>query len=74
MTKIQLEILFQMAGEDNHACNRLKTFCAEIFKSLLNPNPTFLKDLFKPKVTTKPVREKYEMNLATPKNNQGMFG
>ena len=45
----------------------------EIFKSLNNLNPVFLKEIFYFKESNRPVREKYKLNLQIPKINQVRF-
>ena len=35
----------------------------EIFKTLLDINPSFVKDIFKLRMTNRPTREKYKLNL-----------
>ena len=42
----------------------------EIFESLNNLKPVFLKDIFYFKESNRPVREKYKLNLQIPKINQ----
>ena len=50
-----------------------RSLCIEIFKSL-NINPSFIKDIFKLRMTNRPTREKYKLNLEIPKSNQVRFG
>ena len=51
----------------------LRKLCKEIFKSLNNLNPVFLKEIFYFKESNRPVREKYKLNLQIPKINQVRF-
>ena len=53
---------------------RTRILCIEIFKTLNNLNPTFMKEIFKLKETERLVREKYKLNLEVPKWNQVTFG
>ena len=52
---------------------RLRTFCVEIFKTLNNVNPSFMKEIFSLRQTDRPVREKYKLNLDIPSYNQVTF-
>ena len=52
----------------------LKNLCIEIFKTLNNLNPSFIKDLFNYHVVNHPVRDKYKLNLEIPKVNQVKYG
>ena len=51
-----------------------RSLCIEIFKTLNNTNPSFINDIFKLRMTNRPTREKYKLNLEIPKSNQGRFG
>ena len=53
---------------------RLRTLCVEIFKSLNNLNPSFMKEIFTLRQADRPVREKYKLNLDIPSYNQVTFG
>ena len=50
------------------------SLCIEIFKTLNDINPSFMKDIFKLRMTDRPTREKYKPNLEIPKSNQVRFG
>ena len=52
---------------------RLGTLCAEIFKTLNNLNPSFIKKIFSLRQTDRPVGEKYKLNLDIPSYNQVTF-
>ena len=54
--------------------NCLLTLCIEIFKTLNNLNPSFMKEIFSVRQTNRPVREKYKLNLDFPSYNQETFG
>ena len=53
---------------------RLRTLCVEIFKTLNNINPSFMKEIFSLGQTDRPVREKYKLNLEFLSYNQVTFG
>ena len=53
---------------------RLRTLCAEIYKTLNNLNPSFMNNIFKLKVSDREVRDKYKLNLDIPKWNRRTFG
>ena len=54
--------------------NRLRTLCIEVFKTLKNLNPSFVKEIFSLRQTNRPVCEKYKLNLDIPSYNQVTFG
>ena len=51
----------------------VRTLCVEIFKTLNNLNPSFMKEIFSLRQTDRPVWEKYELNLDIPSYNQVTF-
>ena len=53
---------------------RLRALCIEIFKTLNNLNPSFMKEIFSLRQTNRPVWEKYKLNLDIPSYNQVTFG
>ena len=48
----------------------LRTLSIEIFKTLNNLNPSFMKEIFSLRQTNKPVQEKYKLNLDCSSYNQ----
>ena len=47
-----------------------RALCTEVFKTMIDLNPSYMKDLFERSVSNKRlVRENYKMNLVTPKTN-----
>ena len=54
--------------------SRLRTLCIEIFKTVNNLNPIFMKEMFKLRETNRLVREQYMMNLDFPKFHQVTLG
>ena len=53
---------------------RLRTLCVEIYKTLNDLNPSFMNNIFKLKINSREVRDKYKLNLDIPKWNQRTFG
>ena len=51
-----------------------RSLCIEIFKILIDINYSFIKDIFKLKMTNRPTQEKYKLNLEIRKSNQVRFG
>ena len=51
-----------------------RSLCIEIFKTLNDINPSFIKGIFKLRMTNRPTREKYKLNLEIPKSTQVRFG
>ena len=54
--------------------NRLRLLCIEIYKTINNVNPEFMKHLFSLRKTSRLIREKYILNLNIPVHNQVTFG
>ena len=54
--------------------NRLRILCIEIYKTINNLNPEFMRDLFSLRETNRLTREKYMLNLSLPVHNQVTFG
>ena len=53
---------------------RLRTLCLEIYKTFNDLNPSFMNNIFIPKINDREVRDKYKLNLNIPKWNQRTFG
>ena len=53
---------------------RLRALCVELYKTINNLNPNFMRNLFKLQFTNRPVREKYQMNIIIPEFNQVYYG
>ena len=68
------ETLLRKSGRTTVNVPNLKNLCQEIFKSLNNLNPVFVKEIFYFKEWNRPVREKYKLNLQIPKIDQKRFG
>ena len=54
--------------------NRLRLLCIEIYKTVNNLNPEFMRDLFSLREIGRLIREKYMLNLSIPVHNQVTFG
>ena len=50
------------------------SLCIEIFDTLNDINPNFIKDIFMLRMANRLTREKYQLNLEIVKSNQGRFG
>ena len=53
---------------------RLRFLCVEIYKTINNLNPSFIKQFFELRETNKKIREKYRLNLNISNYNQVTFG
>ena len=47
--------------------------CIEIFKTLNNLNPSFMKEIFELRLSSRPVIEQYKLNFNIPKKRQVTF-
>ena len=68
------EDLLLKSGFSSINVTRLRTLCIEIFKTLNDLNPSFMKENFNLRQTNRPVREKCKLNLVIPSYNQVTFG
>ena len=48
----------------------LSSLCVEIYKSINSINPSFMKEIFRLKVTNRAVCNQYRLNLDIPKVNK----
>ena len=53
---------------------RTRSLCIEIYKTIINLYPEFMKNLFIIRKTNRAQREQYKLNLEIPKSNQVSFG
>ena len=53
---------------------RKHKLCIEIYKTLNNLSPSFMKEIFELRLCTRPVREPYKLNLNIPRKKQVAFG
>ena len=68
------EDLLSKGGKSKMNVRRLRTLCVEIYKTLNDLNPSFMNNIFKLKINSREVRDKYKLNLDIPKWNQRTFG
>ena len=54
--------------------NRLRYLCIEIYKTINNINPSFMKQIFQLRDTNRTVRNQYKLNLNVPKVIQVSYG
>ena len=69
-----LEEILKKSGKVCMEVNRLMYLFIEIFKSINNINPSFMKQIVQPRETNKTVRNQYKLNLSVPKVNQVSYG
>ena len=53
---------------------RKHKLCIEIYKTLNNLNPSFIKEILELRLSSRPVREQYKLNLNIPGKRQVTFG
>ena len=63
-----------MSGNPSMNLRRTRSLCIEIYKTINNSNPEFMKNLFKVRKTNRAQEEQYKLNLEIPKSNQVSFG
>ena len=68
------EKLFKISGKTSINVRNYLTLSTEIFKTLNNINSSFMKEIFRLRITNRPTREKYKLNLEIPNSNQVRFG
>ena len=68
------EDLLEKSGNRSMNLRRTRSLNIEIYKTINNLNPEFMKNLFKVCKTNRAQREKYKLNLEIPKSNQVFFG
>ena len=69
-----LEEVLKKSGKVCMEINRLRYLCIEIYKSINNINPSFMKQIFLLRETNRKVRNQYKLNLSVPKVNQVSYG
>ena len=67
------EDLLSKSGFSSMNLKRLRKPCVEIFKTLNNLNPSFMKEILSLRQMDRLVREKYKLNLDIPSYNQVTF-
>ena len=66
--------LFKKVRKKHRVRFDYRSLCIEIFKTLNDVNPSFIKDIFQLRMTNCTIREKYELNLEISKSYQVRFG
>ena len=72
--QLTFEELLEKANSSTMNVKRLRFLCVEIYKTINNLNPSFMKQIFELRETNRNVREKYRLNLNIPNYNQVTFG
>ena len=72
--EVSYEGLLSKGRKSKMNVRRLWTLCVEIYKALNDLNPSFMNNIFKLKINSREVRDKYKLNLDIPKCNQRTFG
>ena len=72
--QLTYEELLDKANSSTMNVKRIRFLCVEIYKTIKNVNPSFMKQIFELRETTRNVREKYRLNLNIPNYNQVTFG
>ena len=72
--QLTYEELLDKANSSTMNIKRLRFLCVEIYKTINNLNPSFMKQIFELRETNRNVCEKYRLNLNIPNNNQVTFG
>ena len=72
--QLTYEELLDKANSSTMNVKRLRFLCVEIYKTINNLNPSFMKQIFELRETNRNVREKYRLNLNIPNYNQVTFG
>ena len=65
--KASYEDLRLKGGKSKMNVRRLRTLYVEIYKALNDLNPSFMNTIFRLKINTRKVRDKYKLNLDIPK-------
>ena len=72
--EISYEELLPKSDRETMNVNRLRLLCIEIYKTINNLNPEFMRDLFSLRETSRLIRGKYMLNLNMPVHNQITLG
>ena len=54
--------------------NRLRSLCIEVFKTINDLNPSFMKDIFQLRISGRPVRMQHRNNLTVKTRKTVTFG
>ena len=71
--EISYEELLPKSDRETMNVNRLRLLCIEIYKTINNLNPEFMRDLFSLRETSRLIRKKYMLNLNLPVHNLVTF-
>ena len=66
--------LLTKCGKSTINLRNHRSVCIEMFKTLNDINPSFMKELFQLRITNRPVRENYLFNMFVHKTNQVKYG
>ena len=66
--------LLEIFGKCNTNMRRLRFLCIEIYKTLNDLNPSFMKEIFEKRDENRVTRDRYKLNLNIPRRNQVTFG
>ena len=72
--EISCEELLSKSSTSSIFVKRLRALCVELYTTINKLNPNFMRDLIKLRFTTRPVREKYKINMIIPEFNQVSCG
>ena len=72
--QLTYEELLDKTNSSTMNIKRLLFLCVEIYKTINNLNPSFIKQIFELRETNRNVCEKYRLNLNFPNHNQVTFG
>ena len=64
------EDLLEKSGNPNMSLTRTRSLSIEIYKTINNLKPEFMKNWFKYRKTNRAQREQYKLNLEIPNSNQ----
>ena len=72
--QLTYEEMLDKANSSTMNVKRLRFLCVEIYKTINNLNPSFMKQIFELRETNRNIREKYCLNSNIPNYNQVTFG
>ena len=71
--KSSREDLLEESGNPSMTLRRTRSLCIELYKTINNLNPEFMKNFFKVRKTNRAQREQYKLHLEIRKFNQLSF-
>ena len=69
-----MEGVLKKSGKVCMEVNRLRHLCIEIYKTINDINPSFMKQIFSLRQTNRTVRNQYKLNISALKVNQVSYG